>query len=229
MKRKRSEIVPYEKSPFKKRKLTIPRQLSLYYGRYAGKNAELKFFEDTQDVSNLATAGVIAYISLNRIPQGVTETTRVGRKCVIKRINLRGTVSLPSQTAIVNATNTYRVIVYLDKQANGDTATVTDILETADEKAFNNLSNSQRFTVLKDWYFQLSSTSSTSLTTFGTGPVQKILKFNKKCNIPIEFSGTTGVIGEVRSNNIGVLGICANVGSTAPVLDLTSRIRFSDS
>lgn len=227
MKRKLNDLQITYNTKSKKRKIeSIPKQIFNNYYKY--KNAELKFFEDTQDVSAITTTGIIAYISLNRIAQGNGESNRVGRKCVIKKINLRGELLLPSQTSIANGTNTIRVIVYLDKQCNGATATVTNILQSADERSFNNLSNSQRFRILKDWFVAINSTYSTSLTTFGTGPMQKILTMNKKCNIPIEFSGTTSNISSISSNNIGVMAICSNVGSSNPTIVLTSRVRFSD-
>ena len=43
-----------------------------------------------------------------------------------------------------------RVMLYHDKQANGATAAVLDILESADYQSFNNLVNSGRFRILMD-------------------------------------------------------------------------------
>lgn len=48
--------------------------------------------------------------------------------------------------------------------------------------------------------------------------------FYKKCNVPLEFSSTTGAITEIRSNNIGVLLISAE--GTAK-FDSSIRIRFT--
>jgi len=200
-----------------------------YYGRYGpqaitGGN-EAKFFTPTQDVSTITSAGIIAYISLNRIPQGVTESTRVGRKCVITKIHLRGRIE---KEADANASAAQaRVILYMDKQANGATAAVGDILTSASELSYNNLSNSQRFIILKDWFVTLTANGWDS-TSSQWGEKWAPLKFNKKCNIPIEFSSTTGAITEIRSNNIGVLAICSANATGDMTLTLSSRIRFSD-
>lgn len=198
-----------------------------YYGRYPPLGDEQKFFEDTQDVTVITTAGIISYISLNRIPQGVTESTRVGRKCVLTKIMLRGYIqATPVLGTSVPCAYT-RIIVYLDKQANGATAIVTDILETADEKSFNNLSNSGRFHILKDKNLTLN-------THYGAGTdtlnYMVPFRFFHKCRYPLEFSSTTGAITELRSNNVGVLAITGVAsGTVAPqVLVLTSRVRFSD-
>lgn len=198
-----------------------------YYGRY--NNGESKFFEDTQDVSTITTAGIIAYISLNRIAQGVTEVTRVGRKCVLTQIHLRGFITYASQTTLAAMSEIFRVIVFLDTQANGATATVTDILETADEKSFNNLANSQRFRIFDDKYMTFNSNTMTALAgpVYASGQQQIKYEFHKKCNIPLEFSGTTGAITEIRSNNVGVLVICG-VTTASHSWFATSRVRFTD-
>ncbi len=194
-----------------------------FYGRFSGKaGSEKKFFDTTLATTALATAGVILNPSLNLVPQGVTESTRVGRKCTITRINFRAFLILSSGTA--QSSELYRIMLVMDKQANGAPATIVDILETADEKSFNNLANSQRFMVLKDWYGAMNK-----LTDVGTNinSVQKVLTFYKSVNIPVEFSSTTGAIGEIRSNNLLLLGI-SSTGTTISISH-TTRIRFTDS
>lgn len=193
---------------------------SIYSGRISRRGGEKKFFETTVALNPTAT-GVIEP-SLNLIPQGVTESTRIGRKCVITKISLRGAALTLNDTG--QGSEIWRIIVYLDKQANGAAATVADILQAADEKAFNNLANSQRFVTVKEWYFRTIATAfdGTNYNQYG-----KVLKWNHKCNIPLEFSSTTGAITELRSNNIGILAVVGNAtGTTA--LNLTSRVRFSD-
>ncbi len=191
-----------------------------YYGRFAN-GGENKFFDTLLGGTAFATAGVVFSPSLNLIPQGVTESTRVGRKCIIKKINLMGFLLLNSGTA--QTTDTYRVMLVLDKQCNGAAATVLGVLETADEKSFNNLSNSNRFTVLKNWYGSINKTADIGTNINAT---MKTLKYNKACNIPIEFSSTTGAITEIRSNNLFLIGL-TSTGTTLSISHNT-RVRFSD-
>lgn len=122
----------------------------------------------------------------------------------------------------------FRLIMFVDKQANGATATVTDILESANIMSFRNLANSGRFIILMDRTMDMNCNAgggNGSTTEYGT--VETYMSFNKSCNIPIEFSSTTGAITEIRSNNIGILSI-ASANNTA-TLDSKIRIRFSDS
>lgn len=122
----------------------------------SGSSEEVKFFDTTNTGTALATTGVITNSSLNLIPQGILENNRIGRKCTIKKIQFRGVIQFNSSTT--ESGEVVRIMVVWDKQANGAAATITDILETADEKSFNNLSNKNRFVTLKDWYFPVQKT-----------------------------------------------------------------------
>ncbi len=188
---------------------------------------ELKFHDlDTTDAV-VAAGGTIAVASCNLIAQGTTEVERLGRRCVIMSISWRFRLTLP---AVAGSTlqngDSIRVILYLDKQANGATATVTDILETSNFFSFNNLANKGRFRILMNRQYTLNLQAGAGDGTANDSPQMRVLgTFNKKCNIPIEFSGTSGVITEVRSSNIGVLLVGqAGLGS----FDGKMRLRFHD-
>lgn len=180
-----------------------------FYGRYDRvSESESKFFDGSKAVITVTTGGLILDDSINEIVQGTSEKERIGRKCVINQIAIRGRVRLPAQTDELQADETIRLIVYQDKQTNGAAATVTQILESAAWNSFNNLANSQRFRILHTEWFDLNSQA-------GGGPVgtdtsqsyAKYFEFYKKCNIPLEFDSTAGAITELRSNNVGILAI----------------------
>lgn len=199
-----------------------------FYGRYSGRQAELKFFDVEVNDSTIATGGII-FDSVNNIPQGVSENERVGRKCTIKSINWHGNIFLGTYDAEPGPRfgDRLRVILYQDKQANGDLAKILDILETDDYLSFRNLSNSGRFNILMDKFMPmnyLTYANGSGAQHSGSG-VTKNLAFYKACNIPIEFSGPTGATSEVRSNNIGVL-LVSELGMVG--IASTIRLRFSD-
>ncbi len=199
-----------------------------YYGRYTGRSGELKFHDVDLDDGSIAGAGTIT-ATINIIPQGVTEVQRVGRKCTIKSVNWKYRCEIPEVDAVATPAtgDTARIILFLDKQANGATAAVLDVLETASFQSFRNLANSGRFNILMDKVVTLNYSG---MASDGAGVVSqaKVIRegsFYKSCNIPIEFSSTTGAIGEIRSNNLSVLLI-----SSDGVMVFTSkfRLRFSD-
>ncbi len=197
-----------------------------FYGRFR-QNGELKFHDVDLDDAVVDSAGAIT-ASVCLIPQGVTEKTRVGRKCTIRSINWDYEIDLPEKVAQATppVPEHFRIIMYLDKQANGATATVTGILESADYQSFNNLANSSRFYTLMDRRFTMQYTAAIGITASSDWPQQlRRGSFYKRCNIPLEFDSTMGVITEIRSNNIGVLLITrGGVGGFASKI----RLRFSD-
>ncbi len=192
-----------------------------YYGRYSA-GGELKFFDGAQALTAAAPAGAIFSPSLNLIPQGVTESSRVGRKCTAKSLHMTITVVLPNIVTDEKASDCYRIIVYKDKQTNGATAAVLDILEAAQYNSYRNLANSGRFVTLYD---KTKTIVSPANDTGDCTQTEVTWSINLRCNMPLEFSGVTGAIGEIRSNNLGVLVVNR---TTAVKVGYTWRLRFSD-
>ena len=202
-------------------------------GRRAVFNGELKFLDTQKAATNVAETGTILDDSVNHVVQGVDENERIGRKVTIRSVHFRGTINNNLATATNTIKNSVRIIVYWDKQANGASAAVADILEDVTAlngyNSFRNLANSGRFRILYDVRKALimPAVAQTAAGTFSTYISQWTWAFNKEVMIPVEFSGTTGAIGEIRSSNIGVLAISADSDSV-PQVNYTCRIRFSD-
>ncbi len=194
-------------------------------------NGELKFLDTVRTDLNMALAGVVMDDSLNHIAQGNTESERVGRKVTLKMLRMKGRVINTNVTSLTETEQRYRIIVYCDKQANGATAAVTDILETASINSFRNLANQSRFRIIYDKTknFILPAVAQTAAGTFSSFSMEHNFMMSARLNIPIEFdnSVTTGAIGSIRSNNVGVLALCST--DNGPVrLGYTARIRYSD-
>lgn len=237
MYRKGSGVYGGVNSPYKKtykRKRFVPGidRTGGFYNRFAGRSGELKFHDHTVVIAGVPNLGVIPGTgTFNIIPQGVTESSRVGRKCTIKSLMWRYQISIPSYTsASIQRGDSMRIMIYIDKQANGATAIVRDILETEDIRSFRNMANTQRFTILSDRMHTLNhqalSQAFDSNNFSGAGQILE-RTFYKTCNVPIEFGGVTGAIGEIRSNNICMLFITDYVTSQASVTGKL-RMRFSD-
>lgn len=166
---------------------------------------------------------------MNKIPQGVTESERIGRKCTLRSIAWRFNISLAEQDAIATpaAGDVVRVLLYLDKQANGATSVITDIWEVADWQTFNNLANSGRFKTIMDRTYTINykTLASDNAAVVSSANCTVEDSFYKKINIPLEFSASTGAITEIRSNNLGVL-LISKEGNTS--FESKFRLRFSD-
>ena len=93
-----------------------------------------------------------------------------------------------------------------------------------------NIANTSRFVVLKHVVIKLQSASATGLDT-NEAQDQQYAKFYKKCNIPIEFSSTTGALTEIKSNNLFLLAGCqGGTDNSNGAIQMTGvvRIRFTD-
>lgn len=196
-----------------------------FYGRFQGKNAENKFFDTNLSFSFDTTGEVPATGQLTLIPQGVTESTRVGRKATIKSIHIRGLVNFVPGAAVATASDLLYLYLVLDKQCNGAAAAITDVLTSATMGiGMINMANSERFTVLKRITVQIASQAGAT-TAFANN--SRIVDYYHKCNLPIEYSSTTGAITEIRSNNIFLLA-AATLNDDISTMSGTCRLRFSD-
>lgn len=202
-------------------------RLGGFYGRFTGPNAELKFLDTAISFSFDATGEVPATGQLNLIPQGSTESQRIGRKVVIKSLYIRGTVTFTPAASTSGVDDVFLYIV-LDRQCNGAAAAITDVLTSnAMGSALVNLANTDRFVILgrKSWKLQSAAGVSAAYARD-----QIPWSFYKKLNVPIEFdsSSTSGAITTIRSNNIFLLAGSGLIGDDVTTCDATCRIRYSD-
>jgi len=167
-----------------------------FYGRFGGASGEDKFFDTALSFTFDSTAIVPATGQLTLIPQGVTESTRVGRKCTITSIYIIGSVNNAPAASATASVMCYLYLI-LDTQTNGAAAATTDVFTSASlQSAMRNLSNESRFRVLKK--FRLSFNSNAGVSA-AFNSYRRDIKYFKKCNIPIEYSSTTGAITEKPS------------------------------
>nr|DAE89245.1 MAG TPA: capsid protein [Cressdnaviricota sp.] len=195
-----------------------------FYGRYGAGSQERKFFDTALNFAIDATGEVPATGQLILIPQGDTESTRDGRKATIKSVQIRGNlIYVPAAAATAAAiTNMYLV---LDTQCNGAAASAAEVFTGTDfSTAMLNLNNSGRFRILKHWVHTWNSGAG---ATTAYNNVAKQVEFFKKCEVPVDWSGATGAITEIRSNNIFLLASVIGAGSDdAITMTGTARVRF---
>lgn len=199
-----------------------------FYGRFnqPGGGNELKFFDTSISVAPTSTMAVPATGGqLCLIPQGTTEQQRIGRKCVIKSIQIRG-LSKYVPAASTSGNLGCCLYVVLDKQCNGAAAAQTDVFTTSSPNTMMvNLANSDRFVVLKKYSWVAQSAAGIQ-TAFSNDSDR--IEWYHKCNIPLEFSSTTGAITEIKSNNVFLLVGTDGADGANITITGTARLRFSD-
>jgi len=189
------------------------------------KAGEEKFVDTTVAAGNPAAAGTILSSSLNVIPQNDTLNGRDGRKCVVRKLDFRGRTLLASQGSLGAAHDMVRYILYKDKQCNGATATVTNILSTASFYSHYNKEEEDRFTILRDFTVNLQPPA--GYLAAATANYEKPFRISCWVNDEVTFdsTATTGALATCRSNNFGLLAIGLQGNATC---DYVCRTLFKE-
>lgn len=165
---------------------------------------EIKVFQFAQSGTiQPGTGGAFAGAFPSQIVQGDTDGTRDGNIIHVKRLALR-IVSFDSAAFVL------RLILVVDRQSNGASPAVTDVLAAANYQSDYNASTvvghgGSRFAILWERHF-VCNPNITATGTFG-GVVNK----SWKMNMPVTYIGNAGTAADISKNNIYLLGI----GSTA--------------
>jgi len=180
---------------------------------------ELKFVDTS--FSSDPPAGSVAFTAatlLNGLVPGSTASQRIGRKVTIKSMLIRYQNKL-APTSVGGSP--VRILIVYDKQANTNTAGITDILLTDSANSPNNLSNRDRFVTLCDHI-------SAPVSVENDFQVADIIY--KPLNLETMFNeGNAGTIGDITTGSI--LMFVAQFGGitvASPDFSASCRIRYSD-
>jgi len=170
--------------------------------------SEEKFFDTSLSFLFDSTGEVPATGQLALVPAGTTASTRIGRVIRVTKIEIYGRIE--NDTSI--ADNLIRLCLVQDTQANGAAANYTDVFQTSTLETLGNQFNQDRFWIMEEWYMAVTATTNNAavynkaLTPFS---------FCMDVDIPIIYSGTTGAITEIRSNNLFLTSIALEDDVTA--------------
>lgn len=190
-----------------------------------GRGPELKYFDTSLNFSLDATGEIPATGQLCLVPQSATENNRIGSKIRVKSIQVKG-IAFQVPTNAATSADMGVIKLVLDKQANGAAPAVTDVLTTQNlPLALMNLDNRERFEILKEWRILFEANAGVS-TAYNNSV--RDLNFFRKLDLPIMFSGTTGAITEITSNNLFLIAGSGTAGDDITAVTGTVRIRFTD-
>jgi len=201
-----------------------------FYGRFGttrqnigGRAPELKFLDTALSFTADTTFEVPATGQLSLIPQGATESQRVGRKCVIKTIQVKLRAVMAAGAVAFDDVDIW---VMQDTQCNGAAAAVLDVFlqNTNCAIALRNLTNSERFRVLKHFRMRVQADAGVAAAFSGD---QSFAECFIKCNIPMEFNGATGAITEIKSNNIFLIAGSVNTDDQITIQG-NARVKYTD-
>lgn len=170
-------------------------------------------FKETVRATNLSPDASGTVVSLNAIGQGDDKDDRNGNSIKNKSLLVRMRAEQNS-----SATNTsLRVLFIRDKQVNGSTPLVTDVLQAANPLSSLNTDYGKRFVVLADSLFSLSSNGTTCSHR----------KIFKKLGFHTEFGGTGNSVADINSGAIWMLAVSDEATNT-PTLFYNTKVRYLD-
>jgi len=186
-----------------------------------GRRGELKYLDVNTDVAFSETGSITL---LNGCAPGTGASQRIGKKIVMKSINVRLAIAANIPTGVVFQ-GTVRMIIFFDKQTNAAAPLVTDVLEAATGLSNMRMDNRERFVVLSNQILPIDQSG---------GNQSAFMKCYKKLNLPVIFNaGVAGTVADIQTGALYMLRICEQSGPTTPgavpVATLNTRIRFDDS
>ena len=115
-----------------------------------------------------------------------------------------------------------RVMLVYDRQSNGVTAGITDVLNASDVASMKNLSNKRRFKVMMDKFILLSAAD--------LAGEQQVLDFYRRLRHPVMFNdGNAGDISDIESGALYLImfGEVAS-GATDANMYFSCRVRYTE-
>lgn len=217
----------------------------LKHGRGRGESRYVDNNPVNQNISSVITNAQV--YPLNLTLQGTAVQNRFGNKVALKALNLRYHI-VPVTNVISDIQPTdIRVMVVYDKQTNGVTPAISDILLTVDENgtsstntdSFPNNFNRDRFVILYDKLFRMPFWSHTSgaapatIYPVGWSPTMcEIMdaRYIKLKNIETNYKGNSGGIGDISTGGLFLLYFGNQVYSAngGYQIDFGARLKFAD-
>lgn len=168
---------------------------------------------------NFDTTGSIALIAT--IQQGTSVQQRIGKKVVLKSLQMRGFAQAGSTATI----NDVAMLIVYDARPTGSLPAITDILNSANSRSFNNDANSGRFKILKRVDCVLVGGATLTEATYKD--MDFYLDLKKR---PCVFQAAgSGAIGDISEGALYVVTVGSNAaGTTAASMVAGFRTRFID-
>lgn len=157
------------------------------------------------------------------LAQGFTQNTRIGRKIVLKTVQVRGNVNFNPAAGAVGSDYADLYLVR-DNQCNKALPLPADMWQDATvTKPLRNLDYGNRFSIVKHERFTFEAAAGVS---GAYDPVNRPLEWFVKCNDIIELNAAAGAFGEFNTVNYYLM-----MGSASGLVSINAgntRIRFTD-
>jgi len=175
-------------------------------------NTEVHYLDNVQTAVNVSST--TTFTLLNGMQLGDSSVTRTGQSIKMDGLDIRFTLA-----GNITAVQTFsRILVVLDKQCNGAIFTDTLLLSTATPTSPYVVGQQNRFVVLYDNTFALST----------GGPLCSVNCIKVNANQHVEYNaGNAGTIADINSNSLYLLWL-SDQAVNMPIMTAYSRLWFID-
>ncbi len=232
---KARRISPGARDTFK----TVPRTRGVY------AQGEMKYFDTFKAVTAIPasadwTATEFDPATINTIfdpTQGNSISQRIGQKCQLHKLKIKGTVDVPKQVDRTTPDNAsvIRIILFQDMQTNSTQAQGEELMRTEGTapkniNSFQNFNEFGRFRVWKDKTFTMQNPN---LSYDGTNMEQQGISKQFKMNLNftkdpcvVRFNATNGgTVADIIDNSFHLLAIASDI-DLGPTLQYVVRCGF---
>lgn len=181
---------------------------------------------------------------LNATVPGASEQNRIGRKVSMKSLMIRGWVRY-DQAGTTPGDDLLRCIVFYDRQPNGAAPVIADVLQDTDQAGTAttsitsniNLSNADRFKILRDWFWSVPHIVSIAGGATQDGQItdEGAKEFSFKTFIKLNGmeahynAGTAGTIADITTGALYLVTFGARASADAQYkLSFGARVRYLD-
>lgn len=235
-----SRAAPKKRAPAPTRNSTYARQQNYRTARLAGSrpvmssraaaylsargmpSKETGFVDTAAAVYAMNTTGAITLIPT--IAQGASVNQRVGKKIILKSLQIRGNV-IPGGAATTGVSVAW-MIVY-DRRPTGSLPAITDVLTAVGATTFTNDANTGRFKILRRWSDSvIGALTLGQLTDKSHYTIDEYLKLDLPC---VFKAAGTGAIADIEEGALYLITVGDNAAGTGDGdCALAFRTRFLD-
>jgi len=189
---------------------------------------------------NIGAAAVATPLCLFAPTVGAGLNQRIGRKVNVRKLKVRGMITVPQQAAqaAADSPTLVRLLVLQDMQTNAAQFTASDVINGATGAncivSYQNPNGFGRFRVLKDKIWTLGNFSMANETQAPAGLVQQgnvwSFKFtiNFRKPVLVNFNATNGgTVADIIDNSFHIMAGC-NSAAFAPSLTYYTRVSFTE-
>jgi len=178
----------------------------------------------------LATAAIASAIVINQIPQGSSPVTRIGRKCRMTAVHIRGMIAIGQAGA--DTAKAALCLVYIPRLNTGTTTMPPqNLLHGAQNPNTQRvIQYSSRFIILRRWDFNLMGDRNACTTGREQEVFDEVIKLGSK-ELAFTSADSTGVFDDMTEGALCLYAMSntAAAADTSCLLTLSTRVYFYDS